>query len=104
MWLGPVPRRGIRVRDQHLASLSEIERERRRLLRDPEVRKVYAGSGTAGIFVALKLLPYWKLTFEVSSSPKPEKPPRVKIAEFLISGVARPHRRSNTPDDPPPQW
>jgi len=34
---------------QHLASLSQIERERRRLLRDPEVRKIYEGAQTVDI-------------------------------------------------------
>ncbi len=34
---------------QHLASLSEIERERRRLLRDPEVRKIYEAAQTVDI-------------------------------------------------------
>jgi DNA-binding transcriptional regulator LsrR (DeoR family) len=34
---------------QHLASLSQIERERRRLLRDPEVRKIYEGAQSVDI-------------------------------------------------------
>ena len=34
---------------QHLTSLREIERERRRLLRDPEVRKIYEGAQAVDI-------------------------------------------------------
>ena len=34
---------------QHLASLREIERERRRLLRDPEVRRIFAAAQTVDI-------------------------------------------------------